>query len=63
MAERTEFRPEPSDKAGLLHLAGHVGLLVVTASLIALARGSPLLLPALILHGVALVFLFARATA
>ena len=59
MAEVAEFRAEPSDRAGLLHLAGHVGLLAVTASLITLARGSLALLPALILHGIVLVFLFA----
>jgi fatty acid desaturase len=59
MAEEAEFRAQPSDKAGLLRLGSHAGLLVVTASLIALARGSVLLILALILHGIVLVFLFA----
>src|SRR5215207_7993773 len=59
MAGKAEFHPEPSDRSGVLHLVGHLGLLVVTASLIALAGRSMLLLPALILHGIVLVFLFA----
>jgi len=45
-----------SDLKGLLHLAGHLGALAVTGSLIALgAPGWPALLP---LHGILLVFLF-----
>lgn len=59
MAEQVEFRAEPSDRAGLLHLAGHLGLLVVTGTLISATRGSLLIVPALILHGIVLVFLFA----
>jgi fatty acid desaturase len=59
MSADTDFRPEPSDKAGLLHLAGHFALLAATAFLIWIARGSLLILPALVLHGIALVFLFA----
>ena len=54
-----EFRPEPSDRAGLLHLAGHFGLIVATALLIAFAGRSLWLLPALVLHGFVIVFLFA----
>ncbi len=50
---------KPSDRAGLLHLAGHLGLLAATGALIAWSRGSLLLLPALLLHGIVLVFLFA----
>ena len=49
----------PSDRAGLLRLAGHLGLLVATGALIAGSPGGPLLLPALLLHGIVLVFLFA----
>ena len=59
MAEQVEFRAEPSDRAGLLHLAGHLGLLVVTGTLISATRGTLLIVPALILHGIVLVFLFA----
>jgi fatty acid desaturase len=50
---------DPSDRAGLLHLAGHAVLLAGTAVLIAMSRGTLFLLPALILHGIVLVFLFA----
>jgi fatty acid desaturase len=53
----TEIRP--SDRAGLIHLAGHAGLLVVTGFLVFWSRGSLLLLPALLAHGIVLVFLFA----
>ena len=59
MATEAEFRPEPSDSSGLIHLAGHLGLLGATAVLIALTRGSLLLLPVLVLHGLVLTFLFA----
>jgi len=60
MAEdRAVDLPQPSDRAGLLHLAGHLGLLAATALLIAWTRGSLLLLPALVIHGVILVSLFA----
>lgn len=48
-----------SDRAGLLHLAGHLGLIALTGTGIALqVPGWPLLLP---LHGVALSFLFTLA--
>src|SRR4051812_18621206 len=59
MATEAEFRPAPSDRLGLIHLAGHLGLLGATTALVALTRGSALLLPALVLHGVVLTFLFA----
>ena len=49
----------PSDLKGLVHLAGHLALLVATGALVALTRGSLLILPALILHGIVLAFLFA----
>ena len=49
-----------SDQKGLTQLAGHLGLLVVTATLVMLARGSLwTLVPAMLVHGVVLVFLFA----
>ena len=59
MAESTVLRREPSDRAGLIHLVGHFGLLLATGLLVVLARGSLLLFPALLLHGIVLVFLFA----
>ena len=49
---------ERSDTAGLVQLAGHLGALAVTAAAVYLAAGSPWLVPALLLHGVVLVFLF-----
>jgi fatty acid desaturase len=58
MSRRAEL-PNPSDCAGLAHLAGHAALLAGTAVLIAMSRGTALLLPALVLHGIVLVFLFA----
>jgi fatty acid desaturase len=54
-----DFRPEPSDRSGLLHLVGHVGLIAATAALVAWTRGSLFLPVALLLHGIALAFLFA----
>ena len=51
---------EPSDTAGLKRLAGHCGLIVATTLLVALSSGTLwLLLPAMLLQGVALTFLFA----
>jgi fatty acid desaturase len=49
----------PSDRRGLAHLAGHGALLVVTGCLIAVTRGSWLVIWALVLHGIVLSFLFA----
>jgi fatty acid desaturase len=49
----------PSDARGLVHLAGHLGLLLLTGAGIAAARGSLWLLPAMLAHGIVLVFLFA----
>jgi fatty acid desaturase len=50
---------ERSDGAGLLHLAGHAGAILVTGALIALQVPLwPLLLP---VHGVLLIFLFTLA--
>ena len=48
-----------SDAAGLMHLAGHVALLVATGMLVFAASGTIWLWPAMFVHGVALIFLFA----
>jgi fatty acid desaturase len=50
---------ERSDRRGLLRLFGHLAAILATGTLLAVSWGSPLLLPAMILHGVVLVFLFA----
>jgi fatty acid desaturase len=47
------------DAPGLRHAAGHLALLAATAALVWAARGTPLVWPAMLVHGVALVFLFA----
>jgi fatty acid desaturase len=48
-----------SDRAGLVHLAGHAALIAVTGTAVALADRWLLLAPAVLAHGVALTFLFA----
>jgi len=48
-----------SDAVGLRHLAGHGALLLVTGALIGFAVGSWWIVPATVLHGVALIALFA----
>jgi fatty acid desaturase len=48
-----------SDLKGLVQLACHLGALLVTAALVWSARSSSWLLPAMLLHGIVLVFLFA----
>ena len=49
-----------SDRPAVLHVAGHLGILLVTGALIFAAIGQTLLLiPAMFLHGVVIVFLFA----
>jgi fatty acid desaturase len=48
-----------SDRKGLLQLAGHLGALAATGILVWSARGSLWLLPAMVGHGIVLVFLFA----
>ena len=48
-----------SDRKGLVQLAGHAGALVATGALVAMARGTVWLVPALLAHGLLLVFLFA----
>ena len=48
-----------SDRCGLGHLALHAGALAVTGVLVLLGRNGPLLWPAMLVHGIVLVFLFA----
>jgi len=48
-----------SDRRGLAQLALHLSALLSTGSALALARGSLWLVPALLLHGLVLIFLFA----
>ncbi len=48
-----------SDAAGLRQLAQHLAIIALTAAAVTLARGSWWLVPAMALHGVGLVFLFA----
>jgi fatty acid desaturase len=48
-----------SDAKGLLRFASHLVALTATGALIALGLGTSWLVPALVLHGVVLVFLFA----
>jgi fatty acid desaturase len=60
--DRAALKPlaRRSDRAGLVRLAGHAGTLAGTGALVLLAAGQPLLLiPAMALHGAALMFLFA----
>lgn len=47
------------DGPALVHLAGHLGALLATAGVIHQSLGSPWLVPALALHGIVVVFLFA----
>lgn len=50
---------QPSDRAGLLHLAGHIALIAVTGTAVVFAHYPLILVAAVLAHGVALVFLFA----
>jgi len=50
---------ERSDRQGLAQLALHLGALLASAAAVVAAGGTPWLLPALLLHGILLVFLFA----
>jgi fatty acid desaturase len=52
-------RPQPSNAAGLAHLAGHAALLAATGLIVGWLRGTLLSPLALVLHGVVIVFLFA----
>jgi fatty acid desaturase len=47
-----------SDTRGLLHLAGHLGAMGLTGALVLAVRGGWWVVPALILHGYVLIFLF-----
>jgi len=59
--DRRAIRPfeERSDGRGLIRLGAHLAVLALTAAAIAAARGSVLLPLAMLLHGIALTFLFA----
>lgn len=48
-----------SDRRGLIQITGHAALLLVTGALMLSSRSSWLALPAILAHGIALVFLFA----
>lgn len=48
-----------SDRRGLKHLAGHVAALAATSLLLGQSLGTWLAIPATVLHGVVLIFLFA----
>ena len=48
-----------SDLKGSLHLLGHLSALAATGSLAGASLGSPWLVPALVAHGIVLIFLFA----
>jgi fatty acid desaturase len=58
--EREQLRlwSRRSDVPGLIHLAGHAAALAATGSLVWLARGTPWIWPAMVPHGVVLIFLF-----
>jgi fatty acid desaturase len=60
--DRAALKPlaQRSDRAGFMRLAGHAATLAATGAVVLLASGQPLLLvPAMALHGAALMFLFA----
>ena len=48
-----------SDAKGSIQLATHLGLLSLTGALVLWSRSSPWLAPALLGHGIVLIFLFA----
>ena len=48
-----------SDRKGLVRLAGHLALLAATGALVIWSRGGWALAPALLAHGIVLIFLFA----
>lgn len=50
-----------TDRAGLVHFAGHMSLLVLTGALVWQALGSWWIVPAMLAHGVVMAFLFAPA--
>mgnify|MGYP001556805832 CR=1 FL=1 len=51
------------DAPGLRHAAGHLALLAATGAVVWAARGTLWIWPAMLVHGVVLVFLFAAFTA
>ena len=57
--DRVRALSERSDRAALVFLFGHVAALLLTGCLIYLARGSLWIWPAMLLHGVVIVHLFA----
>ena len=61
ISNRPAFEPlmQRSNAKGLLQLAGHSAVLATTALMVSATRDTCWLVPALLLHGVALVFLFA----
>lgn len=58
--ERSQLRAlsRRSDARGLVQLGGHVGLLTLTGILVCTTRGTPWWMPVLVVHGIALDFLF-----
>ena len=58
-AEDLELLRRRSDGKGLTRLTGHLGVIVLTGALVTYSSGTPWMVGALWLHGVALVFLFA----
>src|SRR5262245_49691426 len=48
-----------SDPKGIVQLAGHLYALAATSALVWSVRSTPWLLPAMLLHGIILMFLFA----
>jgi len=59
--DRQTFRPleARSDRRGSIQFGAHCALLLLTGSAIYVARGSIWIIGAMILHGIALIFLFA----
>ncbi len=59
--DRRSIRPleTRSDERGLIQFGAHFALLLLTGSAIHIARGSVWIVGAMILHGIALIFLFA----
>jgi len=56
--ERLRLWSERSDRSGLIQLAGHLAVLLLTGCGIWLARDTVWIWPAMFVHGVVLVFLF-----
>jgi fatty acid desaturase len=60
MTDREQLRlwSQRSDTPGLLHLTGHIAALVVTGTIIWLSGGTLWIWPAMLAHGIVLIFLF-----